>query len=169
MSIRSFFLALWKKHEIAIELFLILGWCIIGFLHSAKYNFLERFYLYSRAHESWNLDEWVAVVHVLALAFALFAFRRLWEIRKMRNELLKKNLALEKSMAEIKTLQGIIPICARCKKIRDDKGFWTQVEAYIQQHTDAAFTHGVCPDCREETLAEYRRNKALRNPQNTQG
>jgi PAS domain-containing protein len=54
---------------------------------------------------------------------------------------------LEKALSEIKTLQGIIPICASCKKIRDDQGYWSQVEVYIHQRSDAEFSHSICPDC----------------------
>jgi sigma-B regulation protein RsbU (phosphoserine phosphatase) len=54
---------------------------------------------------------------------------------------------LRKAAAEIKTLTGLLPICAGCKKIRDDKGYWQQVEYYVAEHTDAKFTHGLCPDC----------------------
>lgn len=54
---------------------------------------------------------------------------------------------LQAAMDECKVLQGILPICAHCKKIRDDRGAWNQLEAYIHQHTDAEFSHGICPDC----------------------
>lgn len=54
---------------------------------------------------------------------------------------------LYKSLASIKTLTGLLPICAGCKKIRNDQGYWTQVEDFIAQHSDATFTHGLCPDC----------------------
>jgi hypothetical protein len=54
---------------------------------------------------------------------------------------------LEKALKEVKTLRGILPICAFCKKIRDDNGYWDQVESYVSQHTDAGFSHSVCPDC----------------------
>ncbi|MCX8108614.1 MAG: PAS domain S-box protein, partial [Verrucomicrobiae bacterium] len=54
---------------------------------------------------------------------------------------------LRQAMSEIKTLKGFIPICAGCKKIRDDKGFWVQVEAYISSRSEAQFSHGLCPDC----------------------
>lgn len=54
---------------------------------------------------------------------------------------------LQVAMDECKVLQGILPICAHCKKIRDDRGAWNQLEAYIHQHTDAEFSHGICPDC----------------------
>jgi CHASE3 domain sensor protein len=54
---------------------------------------------------------------------------------------------LQEALANIKTLSGLIPICANCKKIRDDKGYWNAVEGYIMQHSDAKFSHGICPDC----------------------
>lgn len=59
-------------------------------------------------------------------------------------------LELQKTLAEVKTLKGIIPICTSCKKIRDDKGYWNQVEAYIRDHSDAEFTHGICQECVEK-------------------
>ncbi len=58
--------------------------------------------------------------------------------------------ALLKAFDEIKTLRGIVPICANCKKIRDDKGYWNQVEVYVRDHTEAVFSHGLCPDCVKE-------------------
>lgn len=54
---------------------------------------------------------------------------------------------LQAALENIKTLKGIVPICASCKKIRDDKGYWNQLESYIHSHTDAEFSHGICPDC----------------------
>ena len=54
---------------------------------------------------------------------------------------------LEDALSKVKTLSGLLPICSGCNKIRDDKGYWSQVEGYIQEHTDAQFTHGLCPDC----------------------
>ena len=61
---------------------------------------------------------------------------------------------LQEALAEIKTLKGFIPICASCKKIRDDEGYWNQLEAYISKHTDAVFSHGLCPECAERYRAE---------------
>jgi PAS domain S-box-containing protein len=54
---------------------------------------------------------------------------------------------LQKALAEIKTLHGLLPICSSCKKIRDDKGSWTQIEVYIRKHSEAEFTHGLCQEC----------------------
>jgi len=67
----------------------------------------------------------------------------------------KNEEALKKALEEIRTLRGIIPICANCKKIRDDKGFWNQVEHYISERTDARFSHGVCPECVEKLYPEH--------------
>lgn len=73
-----------------------------------------------------------------------------------QQELIK---TLQDAVFEIKTLQGIVPICSFCKKIRDDKGFWSQVEAYVSLHTEAQFSHGVCPDCQEEHYPDLFKNK----------
>ena len=61
---------------------------------------------------------------------------------------------LEDSMKEIKLLRGFLPICVRCKKIRDDKGYWTQVDVYIRNHSEVEFSHGICPECALELYPE---------------
>lgn len=76
--------------------------------------------------------------------------------KEAEQELHKTNDDLRKALEEIKTLQGIIPICARCKKIRDEKGYWDQVESYISKHSLALFSHGICPDCYEHTMKELK-------------
>jgi CheY-like chemotaxis protein len=63
---------------------------------------------------------------------------------------------LEASLAEIKQLSGLLPICATCKKIRDEQGGWNPLEVYISEHSEADFTHGICPDCSKTMLAEAR-------------
>jgi len=70
---------------------------------------------------------------------------------------LQSNLAarvreLEEAMANIKVLQGLLPICTYCKKIRDDQNYWQQVEGYVAKHTSARFSHGICPDCYEKII-----------------
>lgn len=57
---------------------------------------------------------------------------------------------LQRTLSEVKTLRGLLPICSNCKKIRDDHGIWNQIELYIPQHSEAQFTHGICPDCIKE-------------------
>jgi len=69
------------------------------------------------------------------------------EIKKTEAELLEKKNKLEIALAEVKKLSGLLPICSSCKKIRDDKGYWNQIEEYIQKHSDAEFTHSICQEC----------------------
>ncbi len=68
-----------------------------------------------------------------------------------RERLLKE---LKDALANIRTLKGLIPICASCKKIRDDKGYWHQVEVYVRDHTNADFSHGYCPNCYKKMMGE---------------
>jgi GAF domain-containing protein len=77
------------------------------------------------------------------------ALERLARLVMMSMEQRKVARKLADAAANIKVLSGMLPICAGCKKIRNDKGYWNQVETYIQQHTDAVFSHGFCPDCSE--------------------
>jgi phosphoserine phosphatase RsbU/P len=65
----------------------------------------------------------------------------------LQGQLADKVRELSDAISQIKTLRGIIPICSHCKKIRDDEGYWNQVDSYIRKHSDAQFSHGICPDC----------------------
>ncbi len=95
--------------------------------------------------------------------------RRLAE--RERGRLLEE---LRQALAHVKTLSGLVPICSCCKKIRDDRGYWTQVERYLTQHTGAQFSHGICPECMREKYPEFgvggtgdgvRTGNALETPQ----
>jgi PAS domain S-box-containing protein len=80
----------------------------------------------------------------------LFAERKRVEVE--REKLIRD---LQKALSEVKTLKGIFPICASCKKIRDDKGYWNQVEVYIRDHSEAEFSHGICPDCTKKLYGDF--------------
>jgi AmiR/NasT family two-component response regulator len=62
---------------------------------------------------------------------------------------------LQDALAQVKALSGLLPICAECKKVRDDGGYWNKVELYIEQRTDARFSHGLCPDCYQKAIAHH--------------
>ena len=64
---------------------------------------------------------------------------------------------LQETLANVKMLSGLLPICAECKKIRDDKGYWNQIELYIRDHSEAKFSHGMCPDCVKKLYPELSR------------
>jgi len=63
------------------------------------------------------------------------------------SELLEEKTSLEKAMQQIKTLRGLLPICSSCKSVRDDRGYWSQIETYLNNHSEAQFSHGICPSC----------------------
>jgi len=62
---------------------------------------------------------------------------------------------LRNALTHIKTLRGLLPICAACKKIRDNHGYWKQIEEYISDHSDAKFSHGICPECRQKLYPKW--------------
>lgn len=76
------------------------------------------------------------------------------KLQRYSAELEKSNRAFQEALANVKQLSGLLPICASCKKIRDDKGYWSGVEAYVSEHTEAVFTHGICPECEKKMYAE---------------
>lgn len=84
--------------------------------------------------------------HELAITIEMAIYKNSME--KERQKLTNK---LRDALARIETLEGLIPICAWCKKVRDDQGFWQQIENYISEHSTAVFSHGMCPDCYEKT------------------
>jgi hypothetical protein len=94
---------------------------------------------------------WNTTIRLVAFVVLAFAVAR---IRALLTEERRISDQLEKTLSEVKTLTGLLPICAECKKIRDDKGYWQQLEEYISKHTNAEFTHGLCQDCMRKTLKE---------------
>lgn len=96
-----------------------------------------------------------AIVITLARSRESAELRRLnEELNRVNAELEKRNRQLQKALKTIKTLSGLVPICAWCgKKIQDEDGQWTSIETYIEKHSNAEFTHGICPDC----LAKFKR------------
>jgi DNA-binding response OmpR family regulator len=77
-------------------------------------------------------------------------------MKEQRDLLVRQKKELEAALARVKQLEGIIPICMYCKKIRDDQQSWHQLEAYISNHSEALFSHGMCPDCVEEQIKSLR-------------
>lgn len=76
------------------------------------------------------------------------------ERRKAEQETLAVIAQLKEALSQVKTLRGFLPICASCKKIRDDQGYWKRIEEYIEQHSEAEFSHGMCPECFKERYPE---------------
>lgn len=68
---------------------------------------------------------------------------------------------LKAALAQVKNLSGLLPICSGCKKIRDDQGYWNRIETFISEHSDAQFSHGICPDCAKKYFPDYKENESL--------
>ena len=104
-----------------------------------------------------NTMVWIVFISCLASYF-IFASQilisYLQEIRKLVTEIARQRDELSTAVDKINQLNRLLPICSSCKKIRDDEGYWNQVEEYIENHSGATFTHGLCPECLEKLYPE---------------
>jgi len=105
-----------------------------------------------RSERSQERVENISVPLVLMGVFlsGVIAFFTVRYVLKVEKALLHERYELQKALSEVKTLRGFLPICSSCKKIRDDTGYWNQLEAYIHNHTEAQLSHSICPDCAEK-------------------
>lgn len=81
--------------------------------------------------------------------------RNITDRRQIEEEQQKLIKELQEALATVKTLSGMLPICAACKKVRDDKGYWNQIEQYIKEHSGAEFSHGLCPECAKKLYPDF--------------
>jgi cell division protein FtsL len=144
-----------EKLTPTVEILIILALGFAVFLVAGYYDIFENFVAFSTQHEDWELDEILTVSIFLVFASAVFSLRRWLELRQSETLLSQQNKELNDLLSEVKQLRGIFPICAECKKIRDDRGFWHQVETYIRDHSEAEFSHSVCPECMKKLYPEF--------------
>lgn len=137
------------------ELLLLLLFTIPIFQLAQHYDLFESVVEFVDRHENWELDETLIVAIYLVFGLALFAFHR-WHDQRQIEQTLRQHVGeLNNALAEVRQLQGVIPICASCKNIRDDQGYWHQVETYIHNHSAADFSHGICPECMAKLYPRY--------------
>jgi len=127
-----------------------------GMIHplAAAFDLYDRIFLWTRPLDPMGLDETVVVVFVAAVAVTCFVLRRVRDLRLEMTRRRQVEVELRDSLAQVRTLRGLLPICSQCKRIRDDDGYWHQVERYLSSNTDAEFTHGYCPGCEAKMTAE---------------
>ncbi len=121
-------------------------------------------------HQNVQPVEFIAITTAFFVANALgitFTWHR--HLREQREELMfareqEARAALERTLAELRVLRGVLPICAHCRHIRADDGDWQQLEAYVREHSEADFSHGICPSCLEEHYAEDLEHSERRHP-----
>jgi hypothetical protein len=105
----------------------------------------------------WNTA--IRLVAFLILGYATLRIKVLLvNERKLSSE-------LQKTLSEVKTLTGLLPICANCKKIRNDEGYWQQIEIYIEKHSDAQFSHGYCHECADKLMKEAGLDLSVSEPE----
>ncbi|MCG8637211.1 MAG: hypothetical protein MI863_25500 [Desulfobacterales bacterium] len=131
--------AWWYAHAIFVGGFILLSYGIVQAFHTTRSFIL----VYSQEELMENLRYEKARTEQ--------ALEQLQHTNRKNENLISE---LKEAMANVKTLSGFLPICASCKKIRDDKGYWNQIESYIQNHSEALFSHGLCPDCNEKLYGD---------------
>jgi tetratricopeptide (TPR) repeat protein len=127
-------------------------------------EFLKQRIKYEQQIRYYFMGGSILLLLVVGLLATLYLQKRHYG-RRLENEIterkrVEENLErlvgdLKESLAKVKTLSGLLPICASCKKIRNDKGYWDQLEDYLEKATDATLTHGICPDCAKKYFPEY--------------
>lgn len=128
-------------------------WIIESFIHIVFFeegSFWTAFFPNNGPNELWMR----LIVIFLINIFSIHVQKLFNKLQLYAENEKKARHKLQCSLDEIKTLKGLIPICCSCKKIRDDNGFWQQVEKYIKDHSEAEFTHSYCPTCLERFLDE---------------
>jgi PAS domain S-box-containing protein len=100
----------------------------------------------------------VTTVHLDGRQYLIESFLDITERKRAEEEQGRLVKKLQRALAEVKTLSGLLPICASCKKIRDDKGYWNQLEVYIRDHSGAEFSHSLCPECAKKLMRELRQS-----------
>ncbi len=89
----------------------------------------------------------------LGLILIAYGFHR-WRVAKLERRRQELTSRVEEALKDVAVLDGLLPICGTCRKVRDDQGYWTQVEAFLDEHSEASFTHGLCPSCSEQAMRE---------------
>ena len=129
-------------------------WCSEAFLHSTAFHggdFLMELWPSGNVHELW-MRLFTVALFVISGTMVDNVIARLRRAHRGSAALV---VELRRSLAEVQTLTGLLPICSVCKKIRDDTGYWQQVEMYIRDRSDLEFTHGYCPDCAAAARREF--------------
>ena len=98
-------------------------------------------------HEPEDLSERLEYIITSSVFVCIALIVPLWIIIRDVSRLEKTTARLQEALDNIETLEGLLPICANCKNIRDDDGYWQQVEVYIRQHSKVEFSHSICPEC----------------------
>lgn len=130
-----------------------LVWTVAMFLGACCVLWLSHLGAAKHIYSGQFTTRFVAVYFILSVVACWFEVLRQHYRKGMDAEhqrLLAERSALQEALSQVRQLSGLLPICACCKKVRDDQGYWTQIESYIRDRSEAEFSHGLCPDCGED-------------------
>ena len=123
-----------------------------------EFGIEDSFFTESEPESFYEKIEYIVTIMTFVIISLIIPLLISTRLEKRRKELVldRENIIYElnKKIETIKRLEGVIPICAYCKKIRDDEGAWFQLEQYIQEHSEAQFSHGICPNCHQDKIKE---------------
>ena len=119
----------------------------------AGYHFVQQY----PDSKSLKASYYLTIMGITFFTFCLALVSEYFKQRYLRR-IEESNRLLTEALENIKTLKGLLPICAWCKKIRDDKGYWSQVETYVSGHTGATFSHSMCPECKNREMGKINKN-----------
>ncbi len=127
---------------------------ILVFAFSAAFDIFNAIIAWVYRHDTWQLDELFSVSIFLVVAMGFYAWRRNRELteqirRREQAEAEKAHLIpeLETALADVHALKKLLPFCISCRRVREDSGYWNQVEEYLESHFSTRFDDGLCPDC----------------------
>jgi hypothetical protein len=136
------------------DLVIIALLALVLFLVSAAFDLFNRIIEWVYTHDTWQLDELFTVALYLVAAGIVYGWRRNRELiaqigRRERAEAERARLIpeLENALADVSRLKTLLPICSSCRRVRDDRGYWTEVEEYVEIHFSTRFDDGLCPAC----------------------
>ncbi|MEO8167346.1 MAG: hypothetical protein ABI623_03805 [bacterium] len=143
-----------RKPDSFNDLLIILVSAAAVFVLAARFDVFKKILDWMYSHDTWKLDELFTVTIYLVIATAVYAWRRHRELVKetqhrLKAETEKAQLAprLESALADVSILKALLPMCTSCKRVRDDQGYWDEVESYIENHFSTRMDAGLCPDC----------------------
>jgi hypothetical protein len=141
-----------SKSTIDIAIIAVIS--LFSFYLFGRFDVLEKIVEFSSEYERFEIDEMVSTFIVLVFCLVWFSIRRWHEKIKINDIISQRNKELQHAYDEIKQLKGILPLCSFCKKIRDESGYWEQVDVYLQKHSEADISHSICDKCMKKHYPE---------------
>lgn len=140
------------------ELYFLMQKALTSISESKKNHIINKWMVTGKTSIFEEKGFWIAVAASSLAVSAVFLAVIMWNI-SLKKKVRERTMELEKALAEVKTLKGFLPVCSSCKKVRDDSGYWSELDLYISTHADVEITHSLCPDCVRTLYPDYANKK----------